>query len=58
MSSQYAKLLPPHYKEDIKNWLAQDAPSFDYGGYVVGDTPEVAVLYGKSRESMIIRTLP
>ncbi|CAG8623073.1 9395_t:CDS:2 [Paraglomus brasilianum] len=48
MSSQYAKLLPPHYKEDIKNWLAQDAPSFDYGGYVVGDTPEVAVLYGKS----------
>ncbi|KAI8056073.1 Quinolinate phosphoribosyl transferase [Syncephalis plumigaleata] len=27
----------------------EDVPSFDYGGFVVGDFPQVAVLYGKSK---------
>ena len=26
-----ADLLPDHYKEQIKTWFAEDAPSFDYG---------------------------
>lgn len=26
-----ADLLPDHYKEQIKAWFAEDAPSFDYG---------------------------
>ena len=26
-----ADLLPDRYKEQIKTWFAEDAPSFDYG---------------------------
>jgi len=44
----YAHLLPPHYKASITAWLAEDAPSFDYGGYVVGDVERTATLYCKS----------
>ncbi|MCJ1354992.1 MAG: hypothetical protein MMC33_004982 [Icmadophila ericetorum] len=41
-------LLNPNYKTDITRWLAEDCPSFDYGGFVVGDDPEAAKLLGKS----------
>ncbi|CAJ0650430.1 11749_t:CDS:2 [Entrophospora sp. SA101] len=44
----YSYLLPLSYKEDIKAWLKEDVPSFDYGGFVVGNTLENAILYGKS----------
>ncbi|GBB84222.1 hypothetical protein RclHR1_10850001 [Rhizophagus clarus] len=46
--SIYTHLLSPSYKQDIRNWLNEDVPSFDYGGFVVGETQEVAILYGKS----------
>jgi len=42
-------LLPPSWKTSITEWIREDTPSFDYGGYVVGDSDEVAVLYGKSK---------
>ena len=42
-------LLPPGWKAIITSWLQEDCPSFDYGGFVVGDTPETATLYGKSK---------
>lgn len=29
-------------------WLQEDVPSFDYGGFVVGDEQKSATLYGKS----------
>lgn len=41
-------LLPPSYKRTIANWLEEDCPTFDYGGFVVGDSPAVAHLYCKS----------
>jgi len=41
-------LLPPSWKSQITAWLAEDTPSFDYGGFVVGDTPNTATLWGKS----------
>lgn len=44
----YSALLPSHFKKDITTWLAEDTPSFDYGGFVVGDAPRTATLYGKS----------
>jgi hypothetical protein len=31
-----AHLLPPSWKTQVTAWLAEDTPSFDYGGYVVG----------------------
>ncbi|KAJ1749588.1 nicotinate-nucleotide diphosphorylase (carboxylating) [Coemansia sp. RSA 2523] len=46
--SRHASLLPISYARTIEDWLAEDIPSFDYGGYVVGDDVKVATLYCKS----------
>ncbi|KAJ1722440.1 nicotinate-nucleotide diphosphorylase (carboxylating) [Coemansia erecta] len=46
--SKFAALLPPTFARTIESWLAEDIPSFDYGGYVVGDDEKVATLYCKS----------
>lgn len=43
-----AHLLPPSWKAQITSWLAEDTPSFDYGGFVVGEAPRTATLWGKS----------
>lgn len=43
-----ANLLPSHWKTQITSWLAEDTPSFDYGGFVVGDGQRTATLYAKS----------
>jgi len=44
----YAHLLPPSWKSDIQAWLKEDTPSFDYGGFVVGETAQVATIYCKA----------
>ena len=44
-------LLPPGYKRLIGSWLEEDAPSFDYGGFVVGEDMAEAKLLGKSKVS-------
>ncbi|GAA5984042.1 hypothetical protein JCM10908_006024 [Rhodotorula pacifica] len=44
----YAHLLPPSWKRVITEWLDEDTPSFDYGGFVVGEGQEEATLWGKS----------
>ncbi|CZR68375.1 probable nicotinate-nucleotide pyrophosphorylase (carboxylating) [Phialocephala subalpina] len=44
-----ANLLPVHWKSQITTWFAEDTPSFDYGGFVVGDEQRTATLFGKSR---------
>ncbi|KAL2862940.1 nicotinate-nucleotide diphosphorylase (carboxylating) [Aspergillus lucknowensis] len=41
-------LLPASYKRHIAEWLEEDCPSFDYGGFVVGDSDGEAKLLGKS----------
>ena len=43
-----AHLLPSGYKRQIAAWLEEDTPSFDYGGFVVGDDPAEARLLAKS----------
>jgi len=43
-----AHLLPPSYKHMIAAWLEEDTPSFDYGGFVVGEEMAEARLLGKS----------
>ncbi|KAH0276955.1 nicotinate-nucleotide pyrophosphorylase, partial [Aureobasidium melanogenum] len=43
-----AHLLPPSWTSVISAWLAEDAPSFDYGGFVVGAAPATARLLAKS----------
>lgn len=41
-------LLPSHWITDVTHWLAEDTPSFDYGGFVVGSEPRTAQLLCKS----------
>lgn len=41
-------ILPVSWKSQITAWLAEDTPSFDVGGFVVGSEPRTATLWGKS----------
>ncbi|KAE8227897.1 hypothetical protein CF326_g7189 [Tilletia indica] len=44
----FAHLLPPSWKNTLHTWFAEDCPSLDYGGYVVGEAPLTATLYAKT----------
>jgi hypothetical protein len=48
-----AHLLPQTYKRMVASWLEEDTPSFDYGGFVVGDDLAEAKLLGKSQVSPV-----
>ena len=43
-----AHLLPQTYKRMVSEWLQEDCPSFDYGGFVVGESMAEAKLLGKT----------
>lgn len=46
---KYYGLLHPIRLQDLaREWLMEDTPNFDYGGFVVGDKVETAVLVCKS----------
>lgn len=47
-SPNLAHLLPPSWKTDIDRWYAEDTPSFDWGGLVVGEEEQEAFLWAKS----------
>ncbi|OJD19883.1 nicotinate-nucleotide diphosphorylase (carboxylating) [Emergomyces pasteurianus Ep9510] len=42
-------LLPLTFKRTIATWLEEDCPSFDYGGFVVGEAEGEAKLLGKGK---------
>ncbi|KAF2084567.1 nicotinate-nucleotide pyrophosphorylase [Saccharata proteae CBS 121410] len=44
-----AHLLPQTYKRMVSEWLEEDTPSLDYGGFVVGEEMAEARLLGKSK---------
>ncbi|KAJ3274731.1 hypothetical protein HDV01_002253 [Terramyces sp. JEL0728] len=46
--SSLEHLLPTNWKKQVSSWLDEDTPSFDYGGFVVGDNEKVAYLFGKA----------
>ncbi|RKO88696.1 Quinolinate phosphoribosyl transferase [Blyttiomyces helicus] len=48
-SPNFEHLLPTNWKKLVSSWLDEDTPSFDYGGFVVGETDQVAILYGKAQ---------
>ena len=54
----FEHLLPPSWKTQISNWLVEDTPSFDYGGYVVGETERVAFLFGKGNQPAVLAGCP
>ncbi len=49
-----AHLLPQTYKRLVSEWLEEDCPSFDYGGFVVGEGEGEARLLGKSQVRLLL----
>jgi hypothetical protein len=49
MHGNLAHLLPSGFKRQVSSWLEEDTPSFDYGGFVVGEEHTSAKLLGKSK---------
>ncbi len=43
-----AHILPPSWRTDVERWFAEDTPSFDWAGFVVGEEEQEAILWGKS----------
>jgi nicotinate-nucleotide pyrophosphorylase len=58
MSESFEHLLPPSWKTQVTNWLTEDVPSFDYGGYVVGEARREAFLFGKGQNTAILAGSP
>ncbi|KAL0565203.1 nicotinate-nucleotide diphosphorylase (carboxylating) [Marasmius crinis-equi] len=58
MSNSFAHLLPPSWKTQVTTWLAEDTPSFDYGGYVVGEVEREAHLLGKGKTAAVLAGVP
>lgn len=56
--TDFAHLLPPSWKPQITAWLAEDTPSFDYGGYVVGEVQRTAYLLGKGSFEAVLAGVP
>ena len=56
--TDFAHLLPPSWKPQITSWLAEDTPSFDYGGYVVGEVQRTAYLLGKGDSEAVLAGVP
>lgn len=57
-TQSYEHLLPPSWKAQVTAWLAEDTPSFDYGGYVVGEAERVAFLFGKGKQPAVLAGSP
>lgn len=46
--ANFSDLLATNYKALVSQYLAEDVPSFDYGGFVVGEEEKTATLYIKA----------
>lgn len=55
---QFAHLLPPSWKGMVTAWLGEDTPSFDCGGYVVGEAEREAFLLGKGTTPAVLAGVP
>jgi nicotinate-nucleotide pyrophosphorylase (carboxylating) len=42
----------------VSVWLEEDTPSFDYGGFVVGEAEKTAFLLGKGKEDAVLAGVP
>lgn len=54
----FEHLLPPSWKTQVTAWLAEDTPSFDYGGFVVGEVEREAFLLGKGNQPAVLAGKP
>ncbi|KAI0796886.1 nicotinate-nucleotide diphosphorylase [Abortiporus biennis] len=51
-------LLPISWKSQVTAWLAEDTPSYDYGGFVVGEAEREAFLLGKGSQVAVLAGEP
>ncbi|KAF8138485.1 Quinolinate phosphoribosyl transferase [Boletus edulis] len=58
MQHHFAHLLPPSWTTHVNAWLAEDTPSFDYAGYVVGEVEREAFLFGKGQHTGVLAGVP
>jgi nicotinate-nucleotide pyrophosphorylase (carboxylating) len=58
METSYANLLPPSWRTQVLSWLEEDTPSFDYGGFVVGEAHREAYLLGKGSQPAVLAGAP
>ena len=58
MTPQYSHLLPSSWKSQVVAWLGEDSPSFDYGGFVVGEAQREAFLLGKGSKRAVLAGTP
>ena len=56
--TEYGHLLPPSWKSVVTTWLEEDTPSFDWGGYVVGEAQREAFLFGKGKQTAVLAGSP
>ena len=56
--NSYEHILPPSWKSQVAIWLAEDTPSFDYAGYVVGEVHREAFLFGKGHQDAVLAGSP
>lgn len=54
----FEHLLPPSWKPQVTAWLQEDTPSFDYGGFVVGEAHREAFLLGKGTQPAVLAGRP
>jgi len=54
----FSHLLPPNWKPQVVAWLDEDTPSFDYGGFVVGEAEREAFLLGKGKSPAVLAGVP
>ncbi|KAI6035095.1 Quinolinate phosphoribosyl transferase [Pisolithus orientalis] len=54
----FEHLLPPSWRVQVGDWLAEDTPAFDYGGYVVGEAERIAFLFGKGKQLAVLAGCP
>ncbi|KDQ29468.1 hypothetical protein PLEOSDRAFT_1092990 [Pleurotus ostreatus PC15] len=57
-TNSFEHLLPPSWKTQVNVWLGEDTPSFDYGGYVVGEAHREAFLFGKGKTPAVLAGSP
>ena len=58
MTPQFSHLLPSSWKTQVVAWLHEDTPSFDYGGFVVGEAQREAFLLGKGSKRAVLAGMP
>lgn len=49
--NHFEALLPANWKSQLDEWLHEDIPSFDYGGFVVGMLNEIICFTSTGQET-------